>query len=400
MPSPSIDILWATVVTISVIFTIGALFVFTIFFGQRRYIKSQQTVLARLENEVAERTRAEERYRGIFENAVEGIFQLSPKGRFISVNPAFAQIFGFESPERLIESSIENVVQSLTPGLDLVTLSSSSENEGTVRNCEIRSRRMDGKRIWISINSHGVKDSAGQTKYYEGTVEDITQRKHAAEVQRDLARYILEAQEAERKRVAFDLHDSVNQMLSSVRYRLKSAEEESRGRRQGFWKGAEESRVLVEKAIQELKRISKNLRPATLDDLGLLAAARTLGVEFTERTGILVRVDSSGMTHRLPSDLELAFFRIVQEALNNVAKHSQATEVEVAFTLSDSTALATVADNGRGFNPLRINRGKHRGLGLVSMNERASLLGGIVTIESTRREGTKVVAQIPINTQK
>lgn len=400
MPPTSSEILWPTLVAISVIFIVGAVFVLTIYFGQRRYIRSQQIVLARLQNEIAERTRAEERYRGIFENAVEGIFQLSPEGRFISVNPAFAQIFGFESPERLVEFKAENVVQSLTPGLDFVTLGASSENEGTVRNHEIRSRRMDGKRIWISINSHRVKNSENQWVYYEGTVEDITQRKHAEEVQRNLARYILEAQETERKRVAFDLHDSVNQMLSSVRYRLKSAEEESRGKRQGFWKRAEESRLLVEKAIQELKRISRNLRPATLDDLGLLAAARTLGVEFTERTGILVRVESSGMIHRLPSDLELALFRIVQEALNNVEKHSQATKVEVAFTLSDSTARATVVDNGKGFNPLRINRGKQRGLGLVSMNERASLLGGIVTIESTRRKGTKVGAQIPIKTQK
>lgn len=407
MPSPSTEILWPAVVAVTVIFAIGAAFVSTIFFGQRRHIKSQQAVLARLQDEVAERTQAErylreaeEKYRGIFENSVEGIFQISPEGRFISVNPAFAQIFGFESPAKVIESSAGTAVQAIAPGLDLVTLGSPSANGDTVTNYETRSHRVDGKRIWISINSRKVRDASSRTMYYEGTVEDISQRKHAEQVQRDLAKYILEAQEAERKRVAFDLHDSVNQMLSSVRYRLKSAEEESRGARRSTWKGAEESRMLVEKAIQELKRISRNLRPTTLDDLGLVAAARTLGAEFTARTGITVQVESSGMKRRLPADLELALFRIVQEALNNVEKHSQATKVEVSFALSGPTAIATVVDDGKGFNPTKVNHGGHRGLGLVSMNERATLLGGTVTIESIRRKGTRVVAHIPVNNQR
>ena len=123
------------------------------------------------------------------------------------------------------------------------------EEQGAVANHISTALREDKKRIWVSANIRAVRDSNQATLYYEGTIEDISERRRAEQLQRELSRRILEAQETERKRVAFELHDSINQMLSSVRYRLKSAEETSRGKIRSGWAGAEESRVLVEKSV-------------------------------------------------------------------------------------------------------------------------------------------------------
>lgn len=357
-------------------------------------------MLTRLQEEVAERTRAEQRYRGIFDNAIEGIFQAAENGDLITANPALARIFGYRSPEDLMQSVRSNVSQPLLPEFRQRRFWSLLEQHGELINYESNTLRSDHKKIWVSVDIRAVKNPEQATLYYEGTIQDITQRRQAEHLQRELPRRILEAQEAERKRVAFELHDSINQMLSSVRYRLKSAEEKSNGKVRSVWAGAQESRILVEKTIQEIRRISRNLRPSALDDLGLAAAVRTLSDEFVKRTGILLQVDSSRLTRRLPPNVELALFRIVQEALNNIEKHSKATNVQVLLALKRSSAFAMISDDGRGFNRVAVNRKKQRGLGLISMSERASILGGTVTIDSDRAKGTKVEVQIPLITQK
>ena len=363
--------------------------------------------MQRLQIEISDRTQAERKareaevkYRGIFENAVEGIFQLAADGHLINANPALASIYGYESPEDLVAMFRSDGNRSLVPDLRQNPYRIILEQEGLLTNHETRALRKDHKKIWISVSIRAVKDAAQKTLYYEGTIQDITERRQAEQLQRELSRRILDAQESERKRVAFELHDSINQMLSSVRYRLKSAEEQSNGNNRSPWAGAQESRILVEKTIQEIRRISRNLRPSALDDLGLAAAVRTLSDEFVKRAGISLKVDSSKLTRRLPPDIELALFRVVQEALNNIEKHSRAKNVDIQLAVSKSTAIAVVIDDGRGFNPVTPYRQKQRGLGLSSMKERASLLGGTMTIETAHGKGTSVEARIPLSSQK
>ena len=394
MPSPSFDILWAALIAVSVVFIICAGFILTIVFGQRRYIKTQSENLAQLRQ-------AEAKYRSVFENAVEGIFQIGPGGHFLNINPAFAHIFGFDSPEDLM-ASLEGAAGPLPKsGFRLQNLCSQVTQQASLSNYEMKSRRKDNKTIWICVNAHTVKDVANSASYFEGTVEDITERKIAEGIQRELSKRVLAAQEAERKRVAFELHDSVNQLLSSVRYRLKSDEESGGKRKKIDPKRTEECRVLVEKAIQELRRISRNLRPSSLDDLGLLAAIRTLCDEFSKRTAIAVHIESIKMTQRLAPNLELALFRIVQETLNNIEKHSQATEVELTLTRENSSVHATVTDNGKGFDLKKLeNKKQPRGIGMASMKERSSFLGGTVSIDSAPGRGTKVFVSIPVKPDK
>ncbi len=397
MSPTTLNLLWVTFAGVSIVFALGVAYVFTLFIGQRRHINSQSKILEQLKIEINERSQAEAKYKGIFENAIEGIFQLTPDGQFISINPALANIYGYETPQEMMASMSDTGKTLFVRAKDSREFKSSLDQGGAIVNREYRSHRRDSKRIWISINAHPVRNQEGSILYYEGTIEDVTERKRTEELQRNLSKRIFETQEAERRRISLELHDSVNQMLSSARYRLKSLEEERVLGKRIQKKYAGESRTLVEMAIQELRRISRNLRPSSLDDLGLVSAVRSLCEEFKKRTNIGVRFAYSKIPSRLPSTLELALFRIIQETLNNVEKHSKATEVTLTLRREDSFICATIIDNGKGFDPDELARKKEvPGLGLVGMKERASFFEGTVSIDSVRNRGTEVGVRIPL----
>lgn len=223
-------------------------------------------------------------------------------------------------------------------------------------------------------------------------VTDITERKEAERARLELSRRILNAQEAERQRVARDLHDSINQLLSSARYRLSQADSRKPDAQN---RGIREARELLEHAIAEVRLISRNLRPSELDDLGLHAALRTLTREFQQRTGIATRFRPLSTT-KPSGEVAMAFYRIAQEALNNIEKHAQATRAELALAFSNGTATLSIRDNGRGM-PKAVRKHQKIGWGLRNMRERASLLGGSIVLEPIRGKGTRVCVTIPVS---
>lgn len=221
---------------------------------------------------------------------------------------------------------------------------------------------------------------------------DISERKEAERARHELSRRILNAQELERQRVARDLHDGVNQLLSSAKYRLNNCRHQSQAQSR---ESVHQVLRLVEKAIAEVRLISHNLRPSELDDLGLAAALRTLACEFEAQNGIHTRFEGHSMG-ALPAELELALYRIAQEALNNVANHAQATRAELALVSSPSHARLSIRDNGKGL-PRNLTSRHHRGWGLKNMKARASLLGGSFSLEPARNGGTCVSVSIPLH---
>jgi signal transduction histidine kinase len=228
----------------------------------------------------------------------------------------------------------------------------------------------------------------------------MEREKAAAEAQvRELPRLILQAQESERRRVARELHDSVNQLLSSVKFRIQSLEarlpREDRG---PLHEEVERTRALLEKAIREVRRISRNLRPSELDDLGLVPALRSLCAEFGERTGLAVDLQAPEALKKLPGEIELCAYRIVQEALNNISKHAEAQRVTVELGSQNGNLHLRVRDDGRGFDAAAVAaRGpKEAGMGLLDIAERARLVGGVAAISSTPGAGTEVAVELPL----
>ena len=224
-------------------------------------------------------------------------------------------------------------------------------------------------------------------------VTDITARKEAESARRELSRGVINAQEKERQRVARELHDSVNQLLSSAKYRLASM---ANGRRSSSHSNnVRQAGKLVEKAIGEVRLISRNLRPSELDDLGLISALRSLTHEFSRRSGMVSRFKSAAAScpPQMPKEVEMTLYRIAQEALNNAEKHSRAARVELSLSCTRKQALLTIRDNGRGFSHRAVSGAS--GWGLRNMNERAALLGGSFDVLSFPKRGTRISVRIP-----
>jgi signal transduction histidine kinase len=213
----------------------------------------------------------------------------------------------------------------------------------------------------------------------------------AERVSRDALRRVVEAQELERKRLARELHDETGQALTSIILGLRTVDDATTDEERSEALGS--LRELVLSTLNDVRRLAVELRPKALDDFGLVPALERLSDTFQETSGIVVHFEAQLGEHRLPPEAETALYRIVQEALTNVAKHSGASNVSVLLTRKDGGVVALVEDDGRG---LAAGAESSAGLGLVGMRERVSLLGGRLALESAGEVGTTLVAEVPV----
>lgn len=233
---------------------------------------------------------------------------------------------------------------------------------------------------------------------------------HADAKLRMLNREILSAQEDERRRVSRELHDSISQMLVSVKYsfehsslNLAKLETSKNAKNLNLvQKGMNEGISRLLEATQEVRRISHALRPSQLDDLGLGPALENLSNEFQERTDIATSVDAPRFKGTLPENIKIALYRICQEALTNIDRHAQATDVQITVKRLDGEIMMNVIDNGIGLTQSKLTAlamgtpGKGKGLGLTNMSERIEAWGGKLGIHSSKA-GTHLTIQIPVN---
>ena len=211
-------------------------------------------------------------------------------------------------------------------------------------------------------------------------------------------RQITHAQEAERERIARELHDDTAQALLVLRRHLGALMGSPQQLPESAIQRLEQARQVSDEILEGVRRFSQDLRPPTLDDLGLLPTLEALVADLRAQEGIDVRLKVLGSQRRLSPEAELVLFRIVQEALNNVRRHAQASKVVTTVEFADGQVRLTVSDNGRGFElPGRMSDLAAAGkLGLMGMHERARLLGGTVTIQSEVGEGTTLIADLPV----
>lgn len=223
--------------------------------------------------------------------------------------------------------------------------------------------------------------------------------KNNAESYRMLSGRILELQDVERRKIARELHDSVGQFLAGLKINL------ARLHRREAVPGVEshplllESIELTDRAIGEVRTISHLLHPPLLDELGLYSAARWYTEGFAKRSGIQVELNLAEIVDRLPKEIELALFRVLQESLTNVHRHAKATRVTIDIQCTDDDVILFVCDDGRGIKPdalLRFRAGQAGGIGLAGMRERLAELGGTLEVVSSP-EGTQIRATVPTN---
>lgn len=363
-------------------------------------------------NDVTVRRRAEKalkesegKYRNIFENAVEGIFQTTPEGRFINVNPAFSLMHGYESPREMTANINDITHQLYVNPEDRIRFMNILDKKGVVEAFEVQLYKKGGGKIWVLLKARAVQDSEGTTLYYEGMAENITGRKlfeeevrQKNEQLRELRWKLSESEENERRDISRELHDRIGQNLAILGLNLNMLQTLLPGKSTELIQSRlKDSLALVKQTTANIRNLMADMRSPVLDDYGLVAAIRLYGGQCAFRAGIRVIVQGSELTLRLPTHIENAMFRIVQEALTNVMKHAQATEAVVNIRVDNSRLCVTVTDNGIGFNRADIaRRDEHQGWGLSTMLERALSVGGIGCITSSPGEGTCVAVEVPL----
>ena len=212
----------------------------------------------------------------------------------------------------------------------------------------------------------------------------------------DLLGKIISTQEDERKRIARELHDEVGQSITSlmIGFRLLETNDPEKMRQ-----GIANLKRLSASTLDEVRHLALELRPSSIDDLGLVAALQQYVRDYSEKFMVNADFQSSGFEgKRLRPELEIALYRIIQEALTNVAKHSEASKVSVLMSIRNESIVAIVEDNGKGFDAdsLLASRTTEKKLGLYGMQERASLIGGVLTIEATPGKGTTIFLEVPL----
>ncbi len=256
---------------------------------------------------------------------------------------------------------------------------------------ETQRRTKDGRTLDVLLTVSVLRDADGRPIEVAVTERDVTELKRAARESRILHARVISAQDTERRRLARELHDGVGQILSGVKYRLQALPAKM------TLSGEGEAKILevggfLDHAIAEIRRVSQNLMPSELEDLGLEPALLALCREFKERSGVAVTVRTVPAV--VAPDLALALFRIVQEALNNIGKHSKATMAAVCLSRERKGIVLSVSDNGIGFKLGGKRPSFGRGLGLGNMRERAESVGGFFEIHSTPGTGTTLKVRI------
>lgn len=219
------------------------------------------------------------------------------------------------------------------------------------------------------------------------------QEQHARQMQQ-LPRRILQAQEEERQRLARDLHDEAAQALTSLLVHLRLLErayDPEKAQQQ-----VQELRKLTAQALEEVRRVALDLRPTILDDLGLAAALEWRVDEFNQASDLKTTIAVEGLSGRLPRDIELVFYRVGQEALSNIARHAQAQHVKLRLWQESTSLSLEISDDGRGFAPATKTVNGSEGLGLLGMRERLASIQGSLVIESRPGQGTRILAQAPL----
>ena len=213
---------------------------------------------------------------------------------------------------------------------------------------------------------------------------------------RALSSQVISAQEEERKRISRELHDETAQALTSLLIRLRLLQDARN--LDEVRTGAAELRELIARTLEDVRKLAVELRPTTLDDLGLVAAIEWYTREYAERIDASMHFSTQGLVGRLHSEVELVIYRVMQEALTNIARHAQATRIDVALAFTDEAVEIRIEDNGLGFDVNEATSSRERGLGLFGMRERVELIGGTFNIRSQARIGTCIQIGVPVTT--
>jgi PAS domain S-box-containing protein len=334
---------------------------------------------------------SEEKYRTLVEQASDGIFIADFSGNFIVINPAGYKLSQYNE-EELKEKSLYDL--TLSEELEVKPFRFDELRAGKTTVSERKMRRKDGVIMDVEVTARIIAPDR-----FLVFVRDITERKkvqreliQSREELRELSNHLENVREEERTHIAREIHDELGQQLTILKMDVARL-----GKKQ---RSPEEIKVetdrllqIINEIVNTVRRISYELRPSMLGDLGLTAALEWYSRDFEKRTEISSNFRADVKELKIPDKTAIGLFRIFQESLTNVARHSNATAVETTLQLDDQHIILTISDNGKGFDE-KAREGKHT-LGLIGMRERAIMMKGDCEIESVPGQGTTVKVTLP-----
>ncbi|MEW6203615.1 MAG: ATP-binding protein [bacterium] len=327
---------------------------------------------------------SEELHRITLSSISDAVFVTDENDSFTYICPNVDIIFGYSVQE---VNSLGNIKKLLGDNLlnpdELKTL-------GEIQNIEREITDKGEKKHSLLVNIKRVSIKGGTVLY---TCRDITDRKLAEEALSALSKKIISMQEKERARLSHELHDEIGQQLSALRLEIDLLKKRSQSRIK-----EEQLQALinmVEDSTTELRRICRGLRPTVLDDLGLELALESLVREFEAHRDFVIELSITPVKeHKMDSETAISFYRVLQEALTNIVRHSEAKNVSISFRQENSKLVLNVKDDGKGFSDRTLPGGK--GFGILGMRERAALCGGSLEIKSQQGKGTHITMRVPV----
>lgn len=333
-------------------------------------------------------TEVEKRYRILFESNKDGIIRTTPDGHIVEANPAFIRMLGYDRQDAVL-GSYKKITPAEWHSIEESCIKEQLKLKGYADEYEKEYYRKDGSKMQASVQLWTVSLNT-QTREVWGIIRDISHRKRtqkrlnmAMEQLRKRNHQLVEAREKERKTLATAIHDEIGQSITALRLELELLKQAATCKESCFEK-LDKMISISNEVIRNTQRISGDLRPGMLDSVGLKAAIEWFGREWQERTGIKLKLFIENCY--INKETELAFFRIVQEALTNVARHAKAKRTSIRLRHNNESLNLVIIDDGIGMPIEKLN--DHQSFGLLGMRERAEMCGGELRVSSAN--GTRI----------
>jgi len=377
----------------------------TIFSGEERLVVITHETITERKLAELRLEESEKRYRGLFENSLLGISETDAEGRLIRGNRAYARLYGYRDFEEM-NGEIEYASQLYSDPGDRKAVLEILAAQGCLEPREMLVRRRDGSTFCVLVSVREIRDESGTLVGHQANHIDISERKRVEdelrashEQMRTLASRAQATMESERASIARRIHDLLSQTITRLKIDLVWLQ-----RRLDNADQAQPARVLTprvaemigmaDEAVSAVQRIATELRPAVLDSLGLSAALVWLAWDFQKHSEIACRAFVPEGELKVDKEVATAAFRIAQESLANVVRHSQAMEVEIHLLTESDSIILSIHDDGIGIDPGRLRN--PLSIGIAGMRERARLVGGSLEILSRPASGTTVEASLPL----